>query len=43
MSRHQLCSVATTYVIGKRSLTPVIISHALIDIIIEPWLLLSFF
>jgi hypothetical protein len=36
-------ALATTYVIGKRSLTPVIISHALIDILIEPWLLLSFF
>lgn len=36
-------ALAMTYVIGKRSLTPVIISHALIDITIEPWLLLSFF
>jgi CAAX protease family protein len=36
-------ALATTYVIGKRSLTPVIISHALIDVLIEPWLLLSFF
>jgi CAAX protease family protein len=36
-------ALAMTYVIGKRSLTPVIISHALIDVIIEPWLLLSFF
>ncbi len=36
-------ALAITYVIGKRSLTPVIISHALIDAIIEPWLLLSFF
>jgi CAAX protease family protein len=36
-------ALAITYVIGKRSLTPVIISHALIDVIIEPWLLLSFF
>lgn len=36
-------ALATTYVIGKRSLTPDIISHALIDVIIEPWLLLSFF
>ena len=35
--------LAITYAIGKRSLTPVIISHALIDVIIEPWLLLSFF
>jgi CAAX protease family protein len=35
-------ALAITYVIGKRSLTPVIISHALIDLIIEPWLLLSF-
>ncbi len=36
-------ALAITYAIGKRSLTPVIISHALIDIFIEPWLLLSFF
>jgi len=36
-------ALATTFVIGKRSLTPVIISHTLIDLIIEPWLLLSFF
>ena len=36
-------ALATTYVIGKRSLTPVIISHSLIDVLIEPWLLLSFF
>ena len=36
-------ALAITYAIGKRSLTPVIISHALIDVIIEPWLLLSFF
>lgn len=36
-------ALAITYVIGKRSLTPVITSHALIDVIIEPWLLLSFF
>ena len=32
--------MATVYVIGKRSLTPSIISHALINIIVEPWLLL---
>ena len=36
-------ALAITYAIGKRSLTPVNISHALIDVIIEPWLLLSFF
>jgi CAAX protease family protein len=36
-------ALATSYAIGKRSLTPVIISHALIDVSIEPWLLLSFF
>ncbi len=36
-------ALAITYVIGKRSLTPVIISHALIDLTIEPWLVLSFF
>jgi hypothetical protein len=34
---------AITYIVGKRSLTPVIISHALIDMIIEPWLFVSFF
>lgn len=32
--------MATVYVIGKRSLTPSMISHALINILIEPWLLL---
>lgn len=36
-------ALALTYAIGQRSLTPVIISHALIDLVIEPWLLLSFF
>lgn len=36
-------ALAITYQLGKRSLTPVIISHALIDIILEPWLFLSFF
>jgi len=36
-------ALATTYVIGKRSLTPVIISYALIAVLIEPWLLLGFF
>ena len=36
-------ALAITYAFGKRSLTPVIISHTLIDVIIEPWLLLSFF
>jgi len=36
-------ALAITYAIGKRSLTPVNISHALIDVIIEPWLLLGFF
>ena len=36
-------ALAMTYVIGKRSLTPVIISHTLIDMAIEPWLLLGFF
>lgn len=32
--------MATAYVIGKRSLTPSILSHAIINIIVEPWLLL---
>ena len=36
-------ALAITYIAGKRSLTPVIISHALIDIVIEPWLFVSFF
>lgn len=36
-------ALALTYLVGKRSLTPVIISHTLIDVIIEPWLLFSFF
>jgi len=36
-------ALAITYAIGKRSLTPVIISHALIVVLIEPWLLLGFF
>jgi membrane protease YdiL (CAAX protease family) len=31
------------YLIGRRSLTPVIVSHALTDMIIEPALLLTFF
>lgn len=32
--------MATAYVVGRRSLTPSIVSHALINVIIEPWLLL---
>lgn len=36
-------ALAVTYLVGKRSLTPVIIGHTLVDLIIEPWLLLSFF
>jgi membrane protease YdiL (CAAX protease family) len=36
-------ALAVTYLIGKRSLTPVITSHTLIDMVIEPWLLLGFF
>lgn len=36
-------ALALTYLLGKRSLTPVILGHALIDMTIEPWLLLSFF
>lgn len=35
--------LAIVYLIGKKSLTPVILSHFLIDAVIEPWLLLSFF
>jgi CAAX protease family protein len=36
-------ALAITYLVSNRSLIPVMVSHALIDIIIEPWLLLSFF
>ncbi len=36
-------ALAISYIVGKRSLTPVIISHALIDMVIEPWLFVSFF
>ncbi|HEU5377794.1 MAG TPA: CPBP family intramembrane glutamic endopeptidase [Ktedonobacteraceae bacterium] len=35
--------LAVTYMVGKRSLTPVIVSHVMIDLVIEPWLLLGFF
>ena len=33
-------AMATAFVIGKRSLTPSIISHSIINILVEPWLLL---
>lgn len=36
-------ALAVTYLVGNRSLTPVIVSHALVDLVIEPWLLLGFF
>lgn len=36
-------ALAATYLVGNRSLTPVIVGHALVDLIIEPWLLLGFF
>jgi len=36
-------ALAITYLVGKRSLTPVIVSHTLVDLMIEPWLLLRFF
>ena len=36
-------ALAVTYLVGNRSLTPVIMCHALIDLVIEPWLLLGFF
>lgn len=36
-------ALAITYLVGKRSLTPVIVSHTVIDLVIEPWLLLGFF
>jgi len=32
--------LAAVSIVGKRSLTPSIISHALINLLIEPWLLL---
>ncbi len=32
--------LATVYIIGKRSLTPSIISHVAINVLVEPWLLL---
>jgi hypothetical protein len=35
--------LAATYLVGGRSLTPAIIGHALVDLVIEPWLLLGFF
>ncbi len=35
--------LAVAYLVGKRGLTPVMIGHALVDAIIEPWLLLGFF
>ena len=33
-------ALAVIYIVGRRSLTPVIISHVIINILIEPWLLL---
>jgi membrane protease YdiL (CAAX protease family) len=36
-------ALAITYLVGQRSLTPVILSHTVIDLVIEPWLLLGFF
>jgi membrane protease YdiL (CAAX protease family) len=35
--------LAVAYLVGNRSLTPAIIGHALVDLVIEPWLLLGFF
>jgi hypothetical protein len=32
---------AGIYLMGKRSQTPVIVSHTITDVIIEPWLLLA--
>ncbi len=32
--------MALSYVLGKRSLTPCLVSHSLINVVIEPWLLL---
>ncbi len=36
-------ALAIVYLVGRRSLTPVMLSHFLIDAAIEPWLLLSLF
>jgi len=36
-------ALAVTYLVGNRSLTPAIVGHALVDLVIEPWLLLGFF
>lgn len=35
--------LAAAYLLGGRSLTPAIVGHTLVDLIIEPWLLLAFF
>lgn len=32
--------LATVYFIGKRSLTPSIVGHVVINVLVEPWLLL---
>jgi hypothetical protein len=34
------CALAIVYLVGRRSLAPVITAHMLIDMAIEPWLLL---
>jgi membrane protease YdiL (CAAX protease family) len=36
-------ALGAVYLAGHRSLTPVILAHAVISLVIEPWLLLSFF
>jgi hypothetical protein len=36
-------ALGAVYLLGKRSLTPAILSHTLTDMIIEPALLLAFF
>ena len=33
--------LSSVYLVGRRSLTPIIVAHALVDLAIEPWLLLS--
>jgi membrane protease YdiL (CAAX protease family) len=35
--------LAVAYLVGARSLTPAIVGHTLVDLMIEPWLLLWFF
>jgi len=36
-------ALGVVYLVGRRSLTPVIVGHVMIDALIEPWLLLGLF